>query len=46
MEDVLLLLAVTERLVELTDEQGGSRRHDLDRGLAVLDRQLDGHTQT
>lgn len=44
--DVLLLLAVTRRLLEGLNDQRGSGRHDRDRGLTVLDGELDSHTET
>ena len=44
--DVLLLLAVTRRLLEGLDDQGGSRGHNRDLSLTVLDGELDGHTET
>jgi hypothetical protein len=44
--DVLLLLAVTRRLLESLDDQRGSGRHDRDRSLTVLDGELDSHTET
>ena len=44
--DVLDLLAVTGRLLQGADEQGGGRRNDGHGGLAVLDGELDSHLQT
>merc|ERR1719172_456539 len=40
MRDVLHLLAVTNRLLELLDEQTGRRGHQIDLRLTVLDREL------
>lgn len=44
--DVLLLLAVTGRLLEGLDDQGRGGGHNGDRGLTVLDGQADGDTET
>jgi hypothetical protein len=44
--DVLLLLAVTGRLLESTDDEGRSGGNNRDRGLTVLDGELDGDTET
>jgi hypothetical protein len=44
--DVLLLLAVTRRLLEGLDHEGRSRGNDRDRSLTVLDGELDGDTET
>jgi hypothetical protein len=44
--DVLLLLAVSGRLLEGLDDEGGSGGNDGDGGLTVLDGQLDGDTET
>jgi len=44
--DVLLLLAVTWRLLEGLDDEGGSRWDDRDGGLTVLDGESDGDTET
>lgn len=44
--DVLLLLAVTDRLLEGLDDKGGSRGDDRDGGLTVLDGELDGDTES
>lgn len=46
MLDVLLLLAVTGRLLEGTDDKGRGGRNNRDRGLTVLDGELDGDTET
>lgn len=43
--DVLLLLAVTGRLLEGLDDQGRGGRDDRDGGLTVLDGELDSHAQ-
>lgn len=44
--DVLLLLAVTRRLLKSLDDQRRSRGNDRDGGLTVLDGELDGDTET
>jgi hypothetical protein len=44
--DVLLLLAVTNGLLEGTDDERGSRGDDRDGSLTVLDRKLNGNTET
>ena len=44
--DVLLLLAVTGRLLEGTDDEGRGGRNNRDRSLTVLDGELDGDTET
>lgn len=44
--DVLLLLAVTRRLLEGLDDEGRSGGHNRDGGLTVLDGQADGDTET
>lgn len=44
--DVLLLLAVTRRLLQGLDDERGGRRNNGDSGLTVLDRELDGDTET
>jgi hypothetical protein len=44
--DVLLLLAVTGRLLEGTDDEGRGGGNNRDRGLTVLDGELDGDTET
>jgi hypothetical protein len=44
--DVLLLLAVTLRLVEGLDDERGSRRNDFDLRLTVLHGQLNSHAET
>jgi hypothetical protein len=44
--DVLLLLAVTGRLLEGLDDKGRGRGNDRDGSLTVLDAQLDGDTET
>jgi hypothetical protein len=44
--DVLLLLAITGRLLEGLDDERGGSGHNGDRGLTVLDGQLDGDTET
>lgn len=44
--DVLLLLAVTRRLLEGLDDQGRGGGNNRDRGLTVLDGELDSHTET
>ena len=44
--DVLLLLAVSRRLLERADDERRGRRHDRDRRLTVLDRQADRHACT
>lgn len=46
MLDVLLLLAVTDGLLEGLDDEGGSRGDDRDGGLTVLDGELDGDTES
>lgn len=46
MLDVLLLLAVTGRLLEGTDDEGRGGRNNRDRSLTVLDGELDGDTET
>lgn len=46
MLDVLLLLAVTGRLLEGTDDEGRGGGNNRDRGLTVLDGELDGDTET
>jgi hypothetical protein len=43
--DVLLLLAVSGVLLESADDQGRGGRDDRDRGLTVLDGELDGYAQ-
>ena len=40
--DVLHLLAITWRLLQGLDDEGGGRGNDVDGGLTVLDGQLDG----
>ena len=45
MLDVLLLLAVSGRLLEGLDDEGGGRGDDGDGGLAVLDGELDGDAE-
>jgi len=44
--DVLLLLPVARRLLESLDDKGGGSGNNVDFGLSVLDRKLDGHSQT
>jgi hypothetical protein len=44
--DVLLLLAVTRRLLEGLDDQGRGGGNDRDSSLTVLDGELDSHTET
>jgi hypothetical protein len=44
--DVLLLLAVTRRLLEGLDDQGRGGGNNRDRSLTVLDGELDSHTET
>jgi hypothetical protein len=44
--DVLLLLAVTRGLLEGLDDQGRGGGNNRDRGLTVLDGELDSHTET
>lgn len=44
--DVLLLLAVTRRLLEGLDDQGRRGGNNRDRSLTVLDGELDSHTET
>lgn len=44
--DVLLLLAVTRRLLEGLDDKGRGGGHNGDSGLTVLDGQTDGDTET
>jgi len=44
--DVLLLLAVTWRLLQSLDDEGRSRWDDRDGGLTVLDGESDGDTET
>jgi hypothetical protein len=44
--DVLLLLAVTGRLLEGLDDEGRSGGHNRDGGLTVLDGQADGDAET
>lgn len=44
--DVLLLLAVTRRLLEGLDDKGRGGGHNRDSGLTVLDGQTDGDTET
>ena len=44
--DVLLLLPVTRGLLERPDDKRRGGRDDRDRGLTVLDGELDGHTET
>lgn len=44
--NVLLLLAVTRRLLECADDEGGSGRHNRHGSLSVLNGELDGHAQT
>lgn len=44
--DVLLLLAVTDGLLERLDDERRSRGYDRGGGLTVLDGELDGHTET
>lgn len=46
MLDVLLLLAVTRRLLESLDDEGRGGGNDGDSGLTVLNRKLDGDTET
>ena len=46
MLDVLLLLAVSGRLLKGLDDEGGSGGNDGDGGLTVLDGQLDSDTET
>lgn len=43
--DVLLLLAITGRLLEGLDDQRGSGGHNGDSGLTVLDGELDSYAQ-
>lgn len=44
--DVLLLLSVSNGLVERLDDQGRGRGDNRDLGLTVLDSQLDGNSET
>lgn len=44
--DVLLLLAVSGRLLQGLDDEGGSRGNNRDGGLTVLDGETDGNTET
>jgi hypothetical protein len=44
--DVLLLLAVTRRLLEGLNDEGGSGGHNRNLSLTILDGELDGHTET
>jgi hypothetical protein len=44
--DVLLLLAVTRRLLEGLNDEGGSGGHNRNLSLTVLDGELDGDTET
>lgn len=44
--DVLLLLAVTGRLLEGLDDKGRGGGHNGDRSLTVLDGETDGNTET
>ena len=44
--DVLLLLPVARGLLQGLDDEGGGGRDDRDGGLTVLDRELDGDTET
>jgi len=44
--DVLLLLAVTRRLLERPDDERRGSGDDRDGGLTVLDGELDGHAET
>lgn len=44
--DVLLLLAVTGRLLQGTDDEGRGGGNNRNRGLTVLDGELDGDTET
>ena len=44
--DVLLLLLVPGGLLQRLDDEGRSGRHNGHGGLAVLDRELDGHAET
>lgn len=46
MLDVLLLLAVTRRLLEGTDDKGGRGGDNGDGSLTVLDGELDGDTES
>lgn len=43
--DVLLLLAITRRLLERLDDEGRSSRDDGDLGLTILDSELDSYAQ-
>ena len=44
--DVLLLLPVARGLLQGLDDEGGGGRDNRDGGLTVLDRELDGDTET
>jgi len=46
VNNVLLLLAVTRRLLEGLDDERRSRGDDRDGSLTVLDGELDGHAET
>lgn len=46
MLDVLLLLAVTGRLLQGLDDQGGGCRYDRYGGLTVLDGEFDSNSES